>query len=481
MKKLRVKHIVTVLLIFILYIILGCLIPFMRPQKVSDSFQASFNAEAFYQMPGVKEVDRAELVEGSMDALTSRIRMIHQAKERIVLSTFDIRTGESCNDIFASLLAAADRGVKVQVLVDGLYGSVHMNGEPVFYVLGEHPNVEIRFYNIPSLLKPWTIHGRMHDKYLLIDDQLVLMGGRNTFDYFLGEYNMKNLSYDRDVLIYNTEYGNGQENGSAVWQVDSYFQDMWSSPYCESVFQKPSSSMEKKLPQAEADLRRHYEEMAAVFGEYMADGYDYAPDTTAIHKATLIWNPTHPLAKEPWIWYQLCELMKQADERVYLHTPYAVFSRDMYEGMKETAEKVPDFKMLLNSVAIGDNFMASSDYIYNKEKILETGVTIYEYNGDHSSHGKSMLIDHDLSLIGSYNLDMRSTYVDTETMLVIHGEEFNRLLEERILEMEKEAVLIRPDGTPDPETAGLKKEVPTGKKILFFITSRLFQLFHYLI
>ena len=125
--------------------------------------------------------------------------------------------------------------------------------------------------------------------------------------------------------------------------------------------------------------------------------------------------------------------------------------------------------------------MASSDYIHNKGRILDTNVTIYEYNGPHSSHGKSMLIDHDLSLIGSYNLDMRSTYVDTETMLVIHGEEFNKQLESHILNLQNDSVLLAPDGTVTEDDLHKVKEVPKMKKILFSVTSRLFQLIHYLI
>lgn len=481
MFKFRAKHLLLAAAVFLVYIILGCLIPFIHPKQTGDSFRSTFDTAHFYNNTDADSVDRAAVVESSTDALKARIQMIHQAKERIVLSTFDIRTGQSCNDIFSSILEAADRGVKVQILVDGMYGSLHMNNKPIFYALGAHPDIEIKFYNTPNLLKPWTIHGRMHDKYVLVDDKLLLMGGRNTFDYFLGEYNLENLSYDRDVLIYNTAYLDEGDKSSAVWQTDAYFQDMWNSKYCKTVFEQPSKWMKKKIPAAESDLRDHYLALAARIPELTAPGFDYTASTIPIKKATLIWNPTHIMGKEPWIWYQLEELMKQADERVYLHTPYAVFSQDMYDGMAETAKTVPDFKMMINSVAVGDNFMASSDYIHNKSKILDTGVTVYEYNGDHSSHGKSMLIDRDLSLIGSYNLDMRSTYVDTETMLVIHGEEFSKQLEGHILALQEDAAKLAPDGTAAAEDAGKVKEVPRMKQILFFITSRLFQLFHYLI
>ena len=66
--------------------------------------------------------------------------------------------------------------------------------------------------------------------------------------------------------------------------------------------------------------------------------------------------------------------------------------------------------------------MASSDYLYRKGEIVETGIPIYEYDGGLSNHGKSMVIDDDLAVIGSYNMDLRSTYVDTELMLAVHSE-----------------------------------------------------------
>ena len=123
--------------------------------------------------------------------------------------------------------------------------------------------------------------------------------------------------------------------------------------------------------------------------------------------------------------------------------------------------------------------MASSDYTRNRGKILDTGVSLREYFGDHSSHGKSILVDDRLSIVGSYNLDMRSTYVDTETMLVIDGEVFNRHREASF--DEADSLVVQADGTyvPDPDVPVIP--VPPKKKWIFAVTSRLFQLFRYLI
>ncbi len=97
------------------------LLPFVHTKKTGEEFKNNFEPASFYSE--TESADRARVVETSMDALESRVLMIHQAEKRIVLSTFDIRDGSSCRDIFSSLLEAADRGVKVQILVDGLYGT----------------------------------------------------------------------------------------------------------------------------------------------------------------------------------------------------------------------------------------------------------------------------------------------------------------------------------------------------------------------
>ena len=467
------------LLLYLLYLAAGALLPFVHTKKTGEEFKNNFEPASFYSE--TESVDRARVVETSMDALESRVLMIHQAEKRIVLSTFDIRDGSSCRDIFSSLLEAADRGVKVQILVDGLYGTLHMQGNPIFYAAGTNPNIEIKFYNIPNPLKPWTINGRMHDKYLLIDDKLLLLGGRNTFDYFLGEYNLRNLSYDRDVMIYNTKHGQEEAWSSSVLsEADEYFEAMWQSRYCKTVFNAPSASMKKKLPAARAELAEYYQTLKEAMPELVLAGHDYGPETVAINKATLISNPTHILAKEPWVWYQVQYLMAHAEKQAYIHTPYAVFSKDMYEGMKEITDSVPEVTMLLNATSVGDNFMASSDYTRNRGKILDTGVSLREYFGDHS-HGKSILVDDRLSIVGSYNLDMRSTYVDTETMLVIDGEAFNRQLKACIDDLENDSLVVQADGTyvPDPDVPVIP--VPPKKKWIFAVTSRLFQLFRYLI
>ena len=80
---------------------------------------------------------------------------------------------------------------------------------------------------------PWTINGRMHDKYIIVDDRILLMGGRNTFDYFLGEYEGKSVGYDREILIYNEK----QEETSVIGDVKAYFTELWENPVCKVKYE----------------------------------------------------------------------------------------------------------------------------------------------------------------------------------------------------------------------------------------------------
>lgn len=175
--------------------------------------------------------------------------------------------------------------------------------------------------------------------------------------------------------------------------------------------------------------------------------YDYQKITVPTKKTTLVTNPTTIYGKEPVVFETLKQLMLQAKSKVIIHTPYAVFSKEMYEGIAQVKQQVPNTTMILNSIASGDNICASADYQKNRSKILGTGVSLYEYMGRHSTHGKSLIIDDDIAVVGSYNFDCRSTYVDTETMLVVQGKEITKQLEEDFSRLKSGSLKVNQDGS----------------------------------
>lgn len=465
MKK-KIKVIGILFILFVIYIVVGMLVPFVHMKSVSKKNKAKINTESFYSTSGKDGVDRAKIVSDNKEALDLRLDMIRKAKKEIIISTFDIREGHSSDDIFSELLKASRRGVKVKILVDGLYGTIHMTGKDIFKAVGSEPNVEIKFYNPPNVLKPWTINGCLHDKYVITDQKYLLMGGRNTFDYFLGEYKGKSKGIDREILIVNT----GNVKQSAIGQVRAYFDKVWNLNVCKTKFANFSG---KKKEQEVGRLSAHEKKLKI-------KDYDYQKITVPTKKTTLITNPTTIYGKEPIVFETLKQLMLNAKKRVIIHTPYAVFSDDMYDGITEVKKQVKDTTMILNSIASGDNVCASADYQKNRGKILDTGISLYEYMGKHSTHGKSLIIDDDIAVVGSYNFDCRSTYVDTETMLVVQGKEITKQLEDDFDDLKAESVEVHPDGSYQSSEKIKIPTMETGKKRMIKILSYIIQAFRYL-
>lgn len=428
-----------VLVVFVVYMVAGGIIAYRRQPVVQEATKQKFNPASVYKAS--KQPERAAIIEENDKALTERVRMISQAKEKIVLSTYAFHSDRSGKVMLGALQAAAERKVKIQILVDGVESWTAMEGNKYFYALSSLENVEIKVYNRVNPLVPWKSMGRMHDKYLIADNNLYMLGGRNTYDYFLGNY-PGHKNFDRDVLV----YCENPDEDSSISVLKNYFQNIWEYKECRLFHDSSKLSDKTSVKKAGEELRQTYEAYAAKYEEAIADA-DYKTDTVEVEKITLLSNPITYEAKEPVVWYQLCELMKGAKEKVKIHTPYIICNEMMYEGLEEVVERVPEVSVMTNSVTNNGNPFGAGDYAANRDRIMDTGVNIWEYEGGYSYHGKSVLIDDDISIIGSFNMDMRSVYLDTELMLVIHSESINRDLNENMEAYEQSSRQYLEDGS----------------------------------
>lgn len=433
----HLKHGIILLLIVVLYIFLGITISYGRHPEVSEAYKESFQTDAFYS--DTLSCDRACVIEDNTEALDERLRMIHQAEHTIILSTFDFRADHSGKDIIAALYQASMRGVDIKILVDGFSAFTNMDGNEYFCALAKQKNVEIRIYNRINLFMPWKTMGRMHDKYLIADGNIYVLGGRNTYDYFLGDNGYKN--YDRDLLVYNTQPDNPN---SSVHQIETYFESVWNMKVCKD-FMKHPRNIWKNTDKAEKALEKRYNKIIRK-NPALSEKADYEKITYEVNQIRLLSNPTHVYAKEPAVFYSLTELMKTTDKAIDIHTPYIICNDWMYQSLQDLCKKNKNVRLMTNSVANNGNPFGASDYQINKDKILETGISIYEYDGGVSYHGKSITIGDELSVIGSFNMDMRSAYLDTEMMLVVDSEQINRQLGTYMQKYEKSSVQALPNG-----------------------------------
>lgn len=434
-----VLSVLAVILVLVAYMFIGGFAAYTKQPKLSDEDIKELDEKNIWGDRNA--VERAAIIEDNNEALIERIRLINNAKNEIVMSTFAFHADESGKIMMGALLNAADRGVKVKVLVDGAESWTSMEWNDSFYALSSHKNVEVKLYNVVNPLVPWKSMGRLHDKYLIGDDNIYILGGRNTFNFFLGDY-PGHKNYDRDVLVYCEE----PDDKTSVSELKSYFEGIWNYEECSYFHNNEKLAQKEDVKNARKDIDNIYSEYCSKYSDRLKDK-DYTSQTVQVNGIAILSNPTGYQAKKPVVWYQMCSLMKNADSRVKIHTPYIICNNYMYDSLKEVCDNVDNVTLMTNSVGNNGNPFGAADYYTYKDKILDTGLEVWEYEGGYSYHGKSVLIDDNISIVGSFNMDMRSAYLDTELMLVIDSKEINKMLSDAMDSYEKVSRKANKDGS----------------------------------
>ncbi len=371
MKKKTVIKVLICLAVLIFYLALACLPIYVQPsiaQRQADNIQA----EDFYGRE--KGAERAKIISENGEALSERVRLIANARERIILSTFDFQSDNSGKILMAALLDAADRGVQVNVMMDGFSYFAHGWGNPYFLFLAGHENVEFRVYNPVNFLKPWKLMARMHDKYLIADDDVYILGGRNCYDYFLGEHDgCKNYDWDVLVSLPETLRQGASEQRSSLSELTEYFFSVWDGGECVTVGKNRFWSVNPSVAGAGRRLEEIYEKIKMEQSGWL-EAVDYDEITVPTNRVRLVSNPVHTGVKEPTVYYIITELLSQPGKEAVFHTPYIICSDWMLRRLEEICRENPDITMMTNSVANNGNPFGAADYLEHREEILGTGL-----------------------------------------------------------------------------------------------------------
>lgn len=466
----NIKHkkiIITALIVGLLtYMISGVILAYKDQPVIDKKLQEQLVQNDIWKQR--TSYERGKVIEDNNQALIERVRLIKSAKKKITMSTFAFHSDNSGKVMIGALLEAANKGIDVKIVVDGMESWTAMEWNPYFYALSLNENVNLKIYNKVNPLLSYKSMGRMHDKYLIADDKTYIIGGRNTFDYFLGDFS-KYKNYDRDILIYSEK----DDKTASVYDLESYFDKIWNYKECglyhNSNFNKYKVSVKNAITDIENSYNKFYEKYKKEI-----NNTDYKKDTVKINNVALLSNPTDYKAKKPILWYNLCSLMESAREKVKIHTPYIICNGYMYKGLTTVADKVPQVTVMTNSVANNGNPFGAADYSKNKQNILNTGVSILEYEGGMSYHGKSVLIDDNISIIGSFNMDMRSAYLDTELMLVVDSKDINKSLLKSMEKYEASATVSKKDGTYENPNNVKRVKLSQKKKLRINIIKKFF-------
>lgn len=410
MKKRIIKSIIWLLILYALYgVISGAVIfRFMEP-KITD--YVNLSTERFYS--DSEGPDRVILLEDGFDAGRAKINLIDQAETSIELAYFSISDGHYPWLFINSLIEASQRGVQIKIVVDALSSRNFI--QEYYDSLSKLPNIEIKVYEPLNLLKPWANQNRLHDKIIIIDEKIAFIGGRNIGNrYYRPKDYQGHATNDREVLVY---HNNENVDLSVLSQFTSYFNELWTSPY--SKYPKLLIKNSQSLEPIKQYVQNYRQENPQYF-----EPFNWLELGVATSKVTLIHNPLTRFNKEPRILMDLNQLMTKSNEQMLIQSPYIVPTKQMLNYIEQDQINFSKLTFLTNSIELNPNVLGVHGYWNKRKDIIQKGVNIYEYNGAHSLHAKSMVFDNRLTLIGSFNLDSRSTFLSTETMLVIDSVDF---------------------------------------------------------
>ena len=337
-------------------------------------------------------IDEGEL------SLVARLNLIRSATRSVDLQTYIFDTDDSARMVIDELLAAARRGVKVRVLIDQL--SAISNLQMLGALSGAHANFELRVYN-PTFGKAKLnyfdyagsvlccfrrFNQRMHNKLLVIDDVLGVVGGRNYQDDYYDwdkEYNFR----DRDVVVAGPEVRGMAANFQAFWEAHR-------SVPAERLNDVGKTLLDEGVPALPEARFRHPERIERVDAEasdaqFIARafvdtalpvrGVSYVADLPRKHRRE---RREQPLNGQHLTEPKLDALIGSAQSEVLLQTPYLVLSKPAQALFRKLRQREvqPRVVVSTNSLAATDNpIVYALSYKYKRRNMRELGFNIYEF------------------------------------------------------------------------------------------------------
>jgi putative cardiolipin synthase len=424
----------------------------LKPVELPDEYSlAPAQAELWTQLGALRSDDWLHLLNTGGEAFDWRLRLIDSATQSLDLQTFLWKDDASGLKVLRHIYEAADRGVRVRILLDDTFTATH---DEAIWDIDHHPNIEFRIYNpfatrtssmvVRQLLNLGDfsrVDHRMHNKVMLVDNRAAIVGGRNLADEYFGSHDVANF---RDMEVLTA----GPAVLSLSRQFDDYWNSDWSFPVDRIITMEPTKSPEEFEAWVLATIERGLEEntatrtqqwlataVAAVAGEVMVLADDPASE-----------NPDAPEELPTQLSRVLIDWMEGANEELILVSAYLIPTPELEQTIERAEDRGVRVRILTNSLRSNNHVAAHSAYRHHVRRLVDHGAELHEVRvfakdralymeepiGDKhlGLHSKLLLIDNHLSYIGSANLDPRSLLLNTEMGLLIRSSEFNKLVRE---------------------------------------------------
>ncbi len=431
------------LLIFLVCAFTGVIIPYEVSGGDVSSYLDEHDPQRFFS--DETGPDRALILDERIEAGAARLHLIETAEKSLEISYYTLRPGMYLDVYAATLLEAADRGVEIRLLLDGMFGTMRSERDLRRAII-LHQNIQLKFYEPFSLLRPWAWNNRLHDKYMIMDNTMLITGGANIGDRYFIAGSGDDITYDRDVLIICDDLHAFEQ--SVLFQAADYFDYLWNHQYSVTPSDRISTRQEKRAAAYAEEITDWAEEFRVQYPHQVQVPDDWYDRTVPTNAVTLIHNPIERGWKEPWVWAEITRLFESAEDCIYVQSPYVIPNRQMRPYIGEI--QADTVQVIANSAASSPNLPAIAGHANFRRRVARNIEALYEYQGEGSIHGKSIMIDNRLSLIGGFNIDPRSTFFSTESMLVIDSEPLADQLKQSFETITNQSLAVLDDGSYEP-------------------------------
>jgi len=382
------------------------------------------------------------LLERNEEALKWRMTLADHATSSIDAQYYIWDSDESASLMFERLMYAADRGVRVRLLLDDFALSAK---NKTLAAISRYPNIEIKIFNpahvrrssigslVEFILYFKELNRRMHNKMFVVDNRFAIVGGRNIGDAYFGLSENYNNS-DLDVLA----------TGPVVPEVSSSFDEYWNQSLAV-----PGSVLSKRGTAEDIDTLREnisasLQEAGEKISSYPIAPKDWSselrhlPEQMKFGTASFIQDDPLDVDDDlPRLLELVFDDVNPSKEEVRIVSPYFIPGDDFLKEVKHVVDRGIKVKFLTGSLGSNNHTVAHSHYKKYRRRILETGAELYEFRHDPSSeirgasnvppvvakyislHTKTIVGDRDRCFIGSLNLDPRSVVINTENGMLI--------------------------------------------------------------
>jgi len=390
------------------------------------------------------------ILDTGQEAFELRAALIEAAERSIDAQYYIWNSDVSGRYLARRLLLAADRGVRVRLLLD----DINVGGrDAIIAALDRHPNIEIRIFNPSAVRKgpgKWLafaadfkrLNRRMHNKTFVVDAALGIAGGRNVGDEYFDLHAQVNF-HDRDVLAM----------GPIVREMSANFDAYWNCEWSYPIGRLASATVSDEDYAAKAAQAREVAANAAGLAAVPVQDAATAHALIGQKLENLHWAPAelvfdppaqdmHADADQPKLTAQaLRRFVDQADSEILIESAYFILGDVQLDTLAQLRARGVRVAALTNSLASNDLVTNHAGYARRRPAMLAQGLELHELRPDAAAckvwisatdycdkgavslHAKSAVFDRRTLYIGSFNVNLRSIYLNGETVLIIHSPE----------------------------------------------------------